>query len=110
MRQAPFHCDRETVEMLIGSERWRAAIRELRLSRREQQIVESMLFGMDTEARIADRLKMSPRTVQTHVQRLREKVRAPTREQILVTILLLVLAGDSAGIARDNSELHPHFG
>jgi DNA-binding CsgD family transcriptional regulator len=86
-------CDGETVARIIDSVRGRTVVGRLRLSRREQQIVEAMLYGMDTEVRIADRLRMSPRTVQTHVHRLREKTHATSREQILATLLLACLAG-----------------
>ena len=94
-QKAPVACDHEAFQRVIESDRWRGIVSQLRLSRRERQIVESMLLGMDTEVRIADRLQMSPRTVQTHVQRLREKIGATTREQLLATILLVCLANDS---------------
>lgn len=86
--------DHEAIQRVIEGDRWRVIVSQLRLSRRERQIVESMLLGMDTEVRIADRLGMSPRTVQTHVQRLREKLAATSREQILSTVVLMCLSKD----------------
>ena len=91
---AQFARDESAIAEIIGGDRWRTVVSRLRLSRREQQIVEAMLYGMDTEIRIAERLQMSPRTVQTHVQRLRQKMSATSREQLLATILVACLAGD----------------
>jgi DNA-binding CsgD family transcriptional regulator len=93
-QSARFACDAETIASVIDSVRWHTVVSQLRLSRRERQIVEAMLYGMDTEVRIADRLQMSPRTVQTHVQRLRQKMGATSREQLLATMLVACLAGD----------------
>jgi DNA-binding CsgD family transcriptional regulator len=87
--------DQATVSGVIDSDRWRSIVSRLRLSPREREIVESMLFGFDTELGIADRLQMSQRTVQTRVQRLRQKIGATTREQLLVKLLLACLADDS---------------
>ena len=94
-KAARFVRDQEAILRLIESDRWLAIVSQLGLSRRERQILESMLIGMDTEIRIADRLGMSPRTVQTHVYRLRLKLAATSREQILSTVVLMCLSNDS---------------
>lgn len=94
-QQSRFRCDETTIAAVLTSDRWRSVVSVLGLSRREKQILESMLCGMDTEIRIADRLSISPRTVQTHIQRLRQKLGATSREQVLATTLLLALTGDT---------------
>ena len=48
LKEAPFACDHEAFQQIIESDRWCAIVSQLRLSRRERQIVESTLLGMDT--------------------------------------------------------------
>jgi DNA-binding CsgD family transcriptional regulator len=93
--QSRFQFDAPMIATILSGDRWRSVASALRLSPREKQILESMLLRMDTEIRIADRLGMSPRTVQTHVQRLRQKLGVTSREQLLVAALVISLRCDT---------------
>jgi DNA-binding CsgD family transcriptional regulator len=53
---------------------------------RERQILE-MLAGGNTDADIAERLELSPATVQTHVRNAKAKLGARTRAQAVAMAL-----------------------
>jgi DNA-binding NarL/FixJ family response regulator len=56
------------------------------LSRREQQVLELLAAGLDTEA-IARRLALSPHTLRTHIRNLLRKLGARTRAQAVAEAL-----------------------
>jgi len=57
----------------------------LRLSRREGQIVQC-IFSDAKESTIARRLKMSPHTLRTHVERLYRKLRVTNRMELVIRL------------------------
>ena len=65
---------------------WQAIARSLKLSGRELQVARAV-FDDVKEAAIAERLGISPRTVHTHMERLRRKLGVAGRSQILVCLM-----------------------
>ena len=53
------------------------------LTRREQQVAELVAQGL-TDRQIAARLRLSPRTVASHLTHIRTKLDLPTRTQVTV--------------------------
>jgi DNA-binding NarL/FixJ family response regulator len=71
---------------LIRDETWLAAVASLGLSRREVDIVVTLLNGAANARAIGQQLGISPRTVQTHVSRLHKKLQVTNRTQLLVRL------------------------
>ena len=81
----------------IFSERaWEQVARRLRLSRRELEVVRGVFDGW-TESAIAAGLRISARTVHTHVERLHRKLRVGHQVALVLRVLeeFLKLAGAS---------------
>jgi DNA-binding NarL/FixJ family response regulator len=64
----------------------------LKLSPREQQIVEYVLRGVDSEEMIAERLGMPRRTVHEHVSRLYIKLHVTSRSQLVLRVFAAHIA------------------
>src|SRR2546427_4854943 len=58
------------------------ALRDMRLTRRESEVLENLVAGFDNE-QIAARLMVSPRTVTTHVEHLLMKLGVHSRTQAI---------------------------
>jgi DNA-binding NarL/FixJ family response regulator len=79
----------------IFSERaWDNVARALELSRRELEILRGMFDGL-TESAIASRLRVSMRTVHTHVERLHRKLGVTHQVALVLRVMVefLKLAG-----------------
>ena len=62
---------------------WKGISETLRLSKREIEISQCVMLG-DTERQAAAFLKVSPRTVRTHLERIRAKLGVDTRTELIV--------------------------
>jgi DNA-binding NarL/FixJ family response regulator len=71
-----------------------------RLTAREQEIAEAVVGG-ETSAQIAERLSLSRRTVENHVQHIFRKVGVSRREDLAIVFGTVV--------RRDNSQVEPRF-
>ena len=72
---------------LLDDHAWDAIVRELRLSRREQQILTSIIEDqLTTEDDIAHALGMSPHTVHTHLERLYRKTGVASRSHLILRV------------------------
>lgn len=80
------------VESILRSDAWDALVRHLRLSRREAEIVESILMRADDEPSIAMRMKISSHTVHTHLERLYRKLEVSSRSQLVTRIFVTYTA------------------
>ena len=76
---------------------WETIATILALSARESQVARQVMDGA-TEADIAARLSIAPRTVHSHVERLYRKLKVHNRHQLLVRIINTYLS--AAGIKR----------
>src|SRR5450755_2669826 len=75
------------------------------LTRREQEVLELMAFGLANKE-IASRLSLSRRTVETHIDHVLSKLDAPTRARAVVEAGragLLDAAGDYTPVGRPNN-------
>ena len=80
------------VDAILGSDVWVALVRYLRLSRREAEIIESILRRADDEPAIATRLQISSHTVHTHLERLYRKLDVSSRSQLVARIFVTYTA------------------
>ena len=83
---------------LLSPNRWRAVAQSLRLSEREFQIVQCM-FDDEIEAEIARRLKMSPHTVHTHLERLYRKMDVHSGRAVVLRVFREYVALNSSETA-----------
>jgi DNA-binding CsgD family transcriptional regulator len=85
--EAPrFVYDEHVMRRLIESDAWRGVIADLRLSPRQRGVLESFLL-VDTDALVAERLCISPRTVEAHVHAMCRKAGVRSRTQLLATVI-----------------------
>ena len=78
------------------------------LTRREHEVLELMAFGL-TNKEIASRLVVSPRTVETHIDRVLGKLNAPTRMRAVVEAGRIGLLSSAAATAISRPpDLPPH--
>ena len=70
---------------LLRHEDWDRLGRSLHLSKRELQIVQSV-FDDHKEVAIAEKLGISPHTINTYFQRLYQKLHVGSRPQLLVRV------------------------
>ena len=74
------------LDFFITDEAWQALSTRLRLSPRELQIVRGICQERK-ESSIAVRLKLSPHTVRTHVERIYAKLGIGTRIELMLLLL-----------------------
>ena len=77
-----------TFAAIITSDQWAHVVVTLKLSPRQQQIVECVLGGTDGEVQIAEQLRMSSKTLHTHMERLYRKLSVTSRSQLLARVFL----------------------
>ena len=97
--EKPRFCyDENLILRLIESESWRSVLSDLKFSPRQREVLESLLF-VDTETRVAERLRISPRTVEAHVRCMCEKVGAinHSRTRLLAVVLACAILRKSGG-------------
>jgi DNA-binding CsgD family transcriptional regulator len=70
---------------LFSNREWERIARSLQLLQREFQIVQC-IFDDLSEARIAERLSLSPHTIHTHLERMYHKIGATSRVGILLRV------------------------
>src|SRR3974390_2394773 len=71
---------------IFSEQAWNQVARTLRLSRRELAIVRGMFDG-GTESAIAAGLRISSRTVHTHVERLHRMLRVDHRVALVLRVV-----------------------
>jgi DNA-binding CsgD family transcriptional regulator len=79
----------EAGSALLAETEWAAAVRALRLSGREFQIVRGV-FDCQKESAIAADLAIAPRTVNTHLERLYRKLGVTTRVGLVLRVVRVV--------------------
>ena len=86
-----FRASQQSGQWVLRQGAWHRTLLELKLSRREAQIVECLLDLEDSEPLIAERLGMSRHTVHTHLIRLYGKLRVKSRCQLVAFIFAAYL-------------------
>ena len=71
---------------VFSKEAWKGIAASLRLSRRELQIVQR-IFDDRTEPEMSKELGIAPGTVHTHMERLRRKLVASDRAELLMRVM-----------------------
>ncbi len=78
---------------VLTVEQWHVVARTFRLSGREMEVATLVLRDMK-ENEIAERLKISPHTVHTYLERLFRKVSVASRTQLVIRVLSVILCGE----------------
>lgn len=79
-----------SLSSFLNEAAWERLAEKLKLSPREIQIVQGVLEDRK-EGEIARRLRMSPHTVHTHMERLHGKLSVRTRAEMILKILTAFL-------------------
>src|SRR5271165_4830702 len=77
------------------------------LTKREQEVLELMAFGLANKE-IADRLSLSRRTVESHIDHVLGKLSAPTRARAVVEAGRAGLLGGPPATAADAEVSRPN--
>ena len=72
------------LSLMVTGDLWARVVVALKLSSRERQIAD----GGDSEAHIAERLRMSSRTVHTHLERMYRKLSVTSKSQLLAQLFV----------------------
>jgi DNA-binding CsgD family transcriptional regulator len=75
----------KTADELLSDSEWQVIAREFQLSARELQILQHVVVD-EKEFTIADRLRISPHTVHTHLNRLYRKLGVCSRMDAVVMV------------------------
>jgi DNA-binding NarL/FixJ family response regulator len=86
---------------IIPPGRWLDLVRLLRLSSREAQLVQQ-IFDDQKLACIAFGLGISPKTVETYVQRLYTKLHVSSRPQLILRVMAEYLVNSRFSLAHSN--------
>jgi DNA-binding NarL/FixJ family response regulator len=82
--------DSISLSSFLSESAWERLAEKLNLSSREVQIVQAVLEN-EKDLAIADRLRMSPHTVHSHMDRLHGKLSVRGRSELIVKILTTFL-------------------
>ena len=86
----------------------KSALQRSSLTKREQDILELVAFGLSNKE-IARQLRLSPRTVEVHVDHVLRKLDVPTRSRAVSEALRVGLLGDTSNSAVPNPrDIPPH--
>ncbi len=86
--------ERASGSAIFAERAWDEVARKLRLSRRELQLLRGLFDGL-TESAIATELRISARTVRTHMERLHHKLCVTHQVALVLRVIVefLKLAG-----------------
>jgi DNA-binding CsgD family transcriptional regulator len=79
-------CTMPPLAAFLNDATWRSLGEELELSIREMEVLRCVLSD-EKEVTIARRLRISPHTVHTHMERLHAKLGARTRVQLVLSVV-----------------------